>query len=374
MKLIFICGCLYPGFDGVGDYVRRLSGELQKRGHQVLLMAVYDPYVSSVIMENQLSGGERLNVYRIPQTIKWASRIDLIKKTVDDFDPDWLSLQFVPFSFQKKGLPFRLAPSLSKVGKTRKWHIMFHELWVGMSSEASRKFRIWGWLQRRIILSILNKLKPVIVHTQTRLYQAQLKSIGVKADYLPLFSNIPAPDPSALIRSRKQIQDIDKEIKLVSFGTIHPEAPIDCFAKELADYAEKKNWSVVFNIIGRSGAQTGHWIAICNANGIKVNLLGELPPEKISEVLIGCDLGIASTAYIVIEKSGVVAAMLEHGLPVICISKSWKPPIPFSFLHKEAEPFIPGKLEALLDNINYMEPRNRLSDVTETIINSLISL
>ena len=32
MKIVFICGCLEPGKDGVGDYTRRLSAELIDHG------------------------------------------------------------------------------------------------------------------------------------------------------------------------------------------------------------------------------------------------------------------------------------------------------------------------------------------------------
>ena len=37
MKIAFLCGSLEPWRDGVGDYTRRLAGDLQACGHQVLV-------------------------------------------------------------------------------------------------------------------------------------------------------------------------------------------------------------------------------------------------------------------------------------------------------------------------------------------------
>ena len=44
---------------------------------------------------------------------------------------------------------------------------------------------------------------------------------------------------------------------------------------------------------------------------------GELPTVSISKKLQECDIGISTTSYDILGKSGAVAAILEHGLPVI---------------------------------------------------------
>src|SRR5690606_662431 len=100
---------------------------------------------------------------------------------------EWLSLQFVPYAFHKKGLPFGLGSQLRKIGGTTKWHIMFHELWIGMEVGASQKDVIIGIIQKYIIKKFNIEIKPKVIHSQTDLYQAQLKSIGLKSEILPLF-------------------------------------------------------------------------------------------------------------------------------------------------------------------------------------------
>jgi len=76
--------------------------------------------------------------------------------------------------------------------------------------------------------------------------------------------------------------------------------------------------------IGRCGEEIKQWLTICESNKITTKVLGEQPAAKISEVLRIADLGITTTPLLLSEKSGTVAAMLEHGLPVLCVSRSWE--------------------------------------------------
>jgi hypothetical protein len=54
-------------------------------------------------------------------------------------------------------------------------------------------------------------------------------------------------------------------------------------------------------------------------------ILSEQPAEYISAILSNSTMGISATALAVIGKSGSVAAMHEHGLPVLSVSKPWHP-------------------------------------------------
>jgi hypothetical protein len=45
--------------------------------------------------------------------------------------------------------------------------------------------------------------------------------------------------------------------------------------------------------------------------------LGKQPANRVSEFLQEADFGIATSPWELIGKSGTVASMLEHGLPVI---------------------------------------------------------
>jgi hypothetical protein len=191
MKITFLCGCLEFGRDGVGDYVRRLSGELSKQGHHVSAVALNDYYVFEAVLEKQEFESRSIRVLRLPSIWKASQRFAHAKQWVDEFNPDWVSLQFVPFAFQTKGLPFFLSNQIFSFGVGRRWHIMFHELWVGMNLESSRKAQLWGRCQEYVIKSLIKKIKPKVIHTQSSLYQLQLKRLGFDSQILPLFTNIP---------------------------------------------------------------------------------------------------------------------------------------------------------------------------------------
>ncbi len=67
------------------------------------------------------------------------------------------------------------------------------------------------------------------------------------------------------------------------------------------------------------------WISAWKAVGLPVNVLGEQTAERISYELCNASLGITTTPFELVEKSGTVAAMLEHGLPVLSVSRRWNP-------------------------------------------------
>lgn len=318
MKVVFICSSLEPGHDGVGDYTRLLAGEIIKQGNSAAILSVNDKYIDVITTGTQEANGIQVPVMRIPVGVPNSKWLVEVKTWLNDLNPEWLSLQFVPFGFHPKGLPFNLSKQLLFLGGDRKWHIMFHELWVGIAQEESKKLFYWGLLQRAIIKSLLSKLKPSVIHTQTLLYQKLLEKLGFKAQLLPLFGNIPVTD--------KQIDKNDEnEISFVVFGLIHSGAPINSFAREAAEYSRNKNIKITLTFIGRCGPEQERWAKIWKSEGLELNIMGEQSAEQISAVLSNASMGISATALAVIEKSGTFAAMRDHKLPVISLSKPWNP-------------------------------------------------
>lgn len=320
MRIIFICGSLEPGRDGVGDYTRRLAGELQHQGYEVSLLALYDFSASSIIEEFQESEGNKIPVIRIPNGEISKIRFEKAKQLIANFNPEWLSLQYVPFSFQEKGLPFGLANNLVEIGQGRKWHIMFHELWVGMDKESPFKHKVWGNLQQYIAGQVIKKTAVRKIHTQSKLYQFQLEKIGCTALHLPLFGNI------EVVKNEASTQfETNDSLSFIIFGTIHPNAPVKEFISELSKYGQTNKLKLKIEFIGRCGAELGNWLTVCKDQNIECKALGEQDPATISKVLQNADWGISTTPWRQIEKSGTVAAMLEHGLNVICVARSWTP-------------------------------------------------
>lgn len=315
-----------PGRDGVGDYIRRLAGALNQQGHQTGVLAFSDNHAVEISDSSQYEDGVAIPVVRLPAKVPIKKRMELSKEWIRVFEPDWISLQFVPFAFHPKGLAFGLSRHLTRLGKNHKWHIMFHELWVGMDKESGAKFAWWGWLQQKLIHSITTKLQPALIHTQTKLYQSQLSKMGFEARYLPLCSNIPNTSVPGIDHNTKEpVETGFKNISFVIFGGVHPGAPAESFARDAALFAMDKNIQITLTIVGRCGQEQNRWANIWKARGLPVQLLGEQSTQRISEVLSASTIGISTTPIELAEKSGSVAAMQSHGLPVICVSHPWEP-------------------------------------------------
>lgn len=317
MKIAFLCGSLEPGKDGVGDYTRLLSQEMTRKNHLVLMISINDRYLEDLRKGEEAFDQWRIPCLRISSSFPSRKKFKIIEKEITDFAPDWISLQFVPYAFQKKGLPWDLSLRLKALGNW-KWHIMFHELWIGIDKNASLKHRLIGKVQEGIVKVMVNTLRPSAIHTQSSVYKEVLEEKGIKATLLPLFSNIPKH------RSKVKKSANDK-ISFVVFGSIQPLAPFSQFLEELVHFQEREKKKLQFIFVGRSGGELSNWISLCEEKKVEVLVLGEQDPARISDVFYKADWGISSTPFYQSEKSGSIAAMLDHELPVYCVAREWVP-------------------------------------------------
>ena len=320
MKIVFICGSFEPGHDGVGDYLRRLCLELMSNGIDVAVAAINDRHLKGERETIDAGDANHVKALRIPAGLAAENRMEILRKYIAEFNPEWISLQYVAFSFHDKGLDFGLNNRLMDIGKGRKWEVMFHEIAVGMYVGASVKEVLWGKVQLYLVKQLLRKLKPV-VHTTNMVYLEQLKRMGTKAHLLPLFSNIPVVSPEQVQEKLRTTPAAGETITIVVFGSIYPDAPIESFAARAKAYADQKGVQIKMTIIGRSGAELDRWMKIWTGAGLDVECLGKLSEKRISEILTEAEFGIFTTPLSLAEKSGSVAAMREHGVHLMAVSR-----------------------------------------------------
>ncbi|NDP28534.1 MAG: glycosyltransferase [Flavobacterium sp.] len=316
MNILFICGSAEPGKDGVGDYTRRLCGELIKLGHEAHILSLCDHQIPFFTLDYKEIEGTKVLANRIPQATSKKRRRIWSQNVLNDFEPDWISLQFVPYSFNPKGLPFWLPSFLKKLKGNHKWHIMFHELWLGIDKESSFRHKCIGKLQQLIVNKTVHNTKPQLINTQNKLYQFFLQSHEIAADILPICGNIPLT----------AIKDEAKKFtQFVLFGTIHPGAPFNDFIEDLESIKSKLNKPIKFIFVGNNGSELSKYINVLESNIIHYEVLGIQTESIISQILINSDYGISTTPYFQTEKSGVYAAYREHQLNTICVSRNWTP-------------------------------------------------
>lgn len=357
MKILFFCGSAEPGKDGVGDYTRRLCGELLRLNISAQIVSLCDKDVIYFKLEIQIVDENAVVVNRIPLSTSNRQRYIYLQNIVNFFDPDLISIQYVPYSFNRKGIPFWLPSFLSKLKGQHKWHIMFHELWLGIDLESSFKHKCVGQLQQLIVKKIIKNVNPYQINTQNKLYQFHLLTINIVADILPIFGNIPVSGIK---------YELKKNTQFILFGTIHHGAPFEDFISDLV--LQKAGFSdpIQFVFIGKNGPELSNYKCILEHYRISYEVLGIQSEEVISEVLLNSDYGISTTPYFQTEKSGVYAAYREHQLSTICVSRKWTP--------KYGDYIIPNIIKYEKTNLN-LKPKNLdildLSYITKQFLNSI---
>ena len=280
MKICFISGPSRPYKCGISDYVRLLTDELKINGHKINL--------SSVESKKDLS-----NIFK-DQTVY-----------------DLYSLQYAPYSFSSKGIIGKPLFDLGKTLHDRKVHVNFHEIWIGDYPNAPIKEKLIGWLQRNEIIRFLKIIRPALVTCSNSAALYRLKSANINAEYLYLFGNIPY--------SKSEINCNENLVKVAIFGTLYEKFPYDLLIKRLKEISYIQKRKLQIKIIGRQRESKGLSLLKNLANDFKfiINEYGELSTDSISHEIQNCDIGLCTTPYDILGKSGATSAMLEHGLPVI---------------------------------------------------------
>ena len=301
VKILFLAGSLEPGRDGVGDYTRTLATECARLGHDTVLLSLNDPWVHGPLLEPA--------VLRLGSNMSWPDRVRTARAFLNANQAEIVSLQFVPYSFHPVGLNSALPQILSVIiGQTRV-QVMFHELWIGAQTGASLKAKAIGFRQRRIIQAVVKTLACRIVHTSNFVYVQLLARHRINATRLSLFGSVPVVPTDNLLRQNYDV------LRLGIFGSIHPEWSPD----EMLGKLQKLGKQIQLSHIGRIGPGESVWMDLTERYGSEVELrrLGEQSLESISQFFSSIDFGVATTPLSLIGKSASVAAILDHGLPVI---------------------------------------------------------
>ncbi len=324
MKIAFLTSGLELGRDGVGDYTRFLGQECVRQGHEISAMALNDAMVKG---EPQ-AGGDSLPMLRFGRSTPWEVRLRQAQQFLADFAPDAISLQFVCYGYHPKGLAFRIGPFLRRLIGRTPLQIMFHETWIAPHLGAAIKERIVGAIQKRSVLGMVRRLAPKVVHTSIAAYVALLARNGVRAGLLPLFGNIPFCESGNPAWWSDELRHHGLDIGAGNrgehwlfgmFGSLHPNWPPEPLLGFLREASAMQRRKIALLSIGRLGAGETLWSGFEReySRDFVFHRFGERPAGEVSLFLQGIDFGIATSPWANIGKSGTVAAMIEHGLPVI---------------------------------------------------------
>jgi len=305
VKLLFITPSYEPRKDGVGDYTRRLIAQMASESaeNQSGVISWNDSFAETIKAND--------TELRLPDHLAESAKLAAAQSFVRSFSPDWISLQWVPYGYQAKGLFYKQIKSLSTLSKGIPLHLMVHEIWLGAKMESNLKERLYGVLQKRLFKKLLRDLAPRCIHTQCKAYQHVLNRTGISAEYLPLFGNI-APVGS--------VEKLPESIRIGLFGAIHPEFNLEPFIPRLVELGNRVERAIHIYHAGRISEKEHHrfheWKKKWE-HSLHFQLFGEMEENALSSYLFSLDFGLSTNPLALWDKSGTNAAMFEHGLPVI---------------------------------------------------------
>jgi hypothetical protein len=319
MKLLFLCTSLEPGRDGVGDYSRLLAEACIEAGHTCRLLALNDTFIESAREEIQRGRQHEITCLRFPASGSWGEKLSVTQAYTNAFAPEWLSWQLVPYGFHPKGIIPDEVQAFHVLGQGRYVHIMLHELWIGLSVGEPMKNRVWGMFQRRALNKFITHLHAIVLHTTNTTYGEVLRREKWQSSILPLFGNIP-------VTKMPPIPPDAHRWTGVIFGTVHPQfSPKHCFDTLVAGASASRRKLRILGIgrVGEYGEKMFAKLEKDYAGRLEALLVGEKTPEEVSCLLQAADLGIATHPWALAGKSGAIAAMLDHGLPVVVSRDDW---------------------------------------------------
>ena len=328
MRILFICGSIDPGKNGVGDYTRKLAYGFSDRGVATGILAINEKECEGVVsLTIPTNNQQPISALRLSSKRSWKIRRTDAKSFVKDFQPDIVSLQFVPFSFQNKGLPLFLPRWLKGLGEhPLHWHVMFHELWVADSKAHSIREYAMRELQKLIIENLLKKLDCHLVHTSNPYYRGMLRRIGFEAQVVPIFSNLPKGNKRVV----GSIINRSAKVVAVFFGHLQPNNKTSEKISQLAGMIKKqlnKKMEIVHIGNNRNPNTQALLQEITDETGIVTHSVGFLDADSAADFIAGADIGLSSYYPNLIQKSGSISSLLYNGLPVILLSGNPTQPI-----------------------------------------------
>ncbi len=323
--VVFVCGRLEPGHDGVGDYTRTLAMACAGAGVPVALIALNDSSVHGAALREDYG----FPVLRLPARSVWAENVPAAADFIKATRFSWVSFQFVCYTYGNRGLVWGLAEKLGPLFEGRNLHVMFHEIWIGVTPEASLKNRLVGQLQRLLIRDFARKVHPKIVHTSNLPYMSLLGSIGLRPKRLPLLGNIPVQQTDASEWLYHRLRDANIEITGQTrseflifgfFGILHPDWPPEPLLGQLEEFAQRSGKKLIMLSFGKLSTGEALWDRLSaqySGGSMKWCKLGLISALEVSQLMNSVDFGVAATPLSLLEKSGTAACFLEHGLPLI---------------------------------------------------------
>ncbi len=298
LKIHIIAAALPPQLDGIGDYTACLAAELARSATVTVLTGAPAPTpIPGARIETAFSAEDPASVRQIPERVR-ADR------------PDWVLLQYNPFSYGRWGLNLHLPEVLRRLRRDTpgtKLAVMVHEPFVPIITPQFAVMATWQrWQLWR--LGTVADLVLFSIDPWARRFQTWFP--GKPVVHLPVGSNIPRV-PITRPEARARLGIPEDAVVLGLFGTAASGRMLDRVQASLAALRSAGIPALLLYI-------GPHKAAICAALGSE-NVLadGPFPADEVSRRLSAIDIYLAAYIDGVSTRRGAFLAALQHGLATV---------------------------------------------------------
>ncbi len=360
MKILFICGDLEPGAGGVGDHCYILAHACRERGHQTALAALADRHLSRT--EDRRVPGQ-IPVLRTPNPLPASERLRVFKDFLASFQPDWISLHWVPHAYHPKGIPLAFLKGLLRQIGDLPLQVYFHELWARPNPTRPQTL-LYTALQKHLITRLLRTPNLRHSHTSNAVWAERLRKRGTQPELLPLFGNFPLhtqPDPQWWENHGYPADPLALRVGL--FGTLYPDHDPEPVLAQIHASARKEGRRLQLYHAGNATSP-----ALQNLRAVLRNIdpatafesFGRVDAQETGSFLLGLDAFVTTVGADLLPKSSNAITALEHGLPVILCDPAPPPRSDYPFPEDRQ-----NQVLSLSDGPHALEP-SRLQSVRNT--------
>ena len=304
MRIDLLYPTLPPSLDGIGDYTAQLAAELARRHDVRVLTAAAAP--------DGIPGVE-IQTVALPGVPAAAGAVPLAE-VVDTRRPDWLLVQYNPFSWGRRGLNLHLplALALLRADGGPRLAVMVHEPRVPVDSLHHAVMATWQGAQ----LHALGWTADLALFSIERWAEQYAGRFGrTRVVHAPVGSNIPLRADSEARGEIRRALGLDGAFVVGLFGSAHPSRLLG-FARAALDAITRAGHAPHVLYVGPHGARVREALG----DAAPLRDAGALPAADVSRCLSAMDLYLAPFRKGVSARRGSFMAALQHGLPTVSTS------------------------------------------------------
>jgi glycosyltransferase involved in cell wall biosynthesis len=300
LKFTIITPTLPPTIDGIGDHTAMLARELVKK-HRVSILVSEDQTITPI------EGTSTIPCFaaKAPST-NWN-----LHQQVKANPPDWLVLQYNPFSYGNRGFNLVLPKVMKAIKRDcsqTRIVMMGHERYMPV---INLKFAIMTTWQRYEYHRIARSIDLAVIPTKLWADEFRARHRSTPTFQLPVGSNLPFATQANREEVRQQLGISSETIVLGIFGTAHPSRLVH-YVRDSAFALQKKGQKAVVLYIGPDVARVKE---IMGSAPLLTD--GPLPPQEVSRRLTGVDIYTATMIDGVSGRRGSFFAGLQLGIATI---------------------------------------------------------